>query len=450
MPKATSERRIILFGRYPVPGYTKTRLIPLLGRLGAADLQRRLTEQTLSVLMHPSQAPVEMAYCDANRRQMRRWLNGAGIRFYPQPEGDLGRRMQAVMTQAFDQGAQQVVLVGTDVPGLTSRHIADAFDALGRHDLVLGPSEDGGYWLIGCRRPVRVFDGIDGGSSQVLDQTLRAAERQGITTALAQRMMDIDTEDDLRRWSPERQARPYLSVVIPALNEADRIGGLVGALRATDIEIIVVDGGSRDGTAQTARRAGARVITFQRGRSGQQNAGAAAAAGDVLLFLHADTHLPPDFAVQIFERLMSPKVALGAFRFKTDWDHRAMRWIEQAVRARSALLRLPYGDQGLFMRKSMFERVGGFPDVPFAEDLLLVRKMARKGRIVLAPGAAVTSSRRWRTVGIGRLTLANGLIGVASLLGIHPARLASVYRFGLRSGRQDHDGHDAQDSGRNG
>jgi uncharacterized protein len=153
------------------------------------------------------------------------------------------------------------------------------------------------------------------------------------------------------------------------------------------------------------------------GRAWQQNEGARHAGGRVLLFLHADTRLPDDFGAQVFELLMDPGTVLGAFQFKTDWDHWAMRWIERAAYVRSAHLHRPYGDQGLFLRKTVFAKVGGFPLVPIAEDLYLVRRLARMGRIALAPGTAVTSGRRWRRVGIGRTTLINALIAGGCLLG---------------------------------
>jgi len=422
-----------MFTRYPVPGRTKTRLIPVLGPLGAAELQRQLSEQTLAVLLRSYQAPVDVAYTGGTREQVRRWLNGARIQLYEQPPGDLGRRMQHVIQGAFDQGARQVVLVGADVPEVTPKHMVDAFEALAGHDLVLGPSEDGGYWLIGCRRPAPVFHGIDWATPHVLAQTIGAAKRHGLSTALLKPLRDIDTEADVRRWLPQQAVqRPYLTVVIPVLNEAERIAPLIAKLRAPDIETIVVDGGSRDGTSQAARQAGATVIGAPRGRARQQNAGAAQSAGKVLLFLHADTRLPGDFSAQVFERLMDPKVALGAFRFKTDYKHWAMRWVEWGVHARSVLLHLPYGDQAFFMRKALFDRVGGFPDVPFAEDLLLVRKLARLGRIELTPGAAVTSGRRWQAVGIGRLTLINHLIAGGCLLGVDPGRLAPLHQYGSK------------------
>jgi uncharacterized protein len=433
MSAHTVERRLILFGRYPVPGRTKTRLIPLLGPLGAADCQRQWTEQAVAMLARACLAPVDFAYTGGTTAQLRRWLGGTRMRLYPQAEGDLGRRMQRAIEAALAQGAQQVVLLGTDVPRMTIRHLAMAFDALAGHDLVLGPTRDGGYWLVGCRRPAAVFQGIAWGTSAVLEQTRASAERQGLSLSLLPPLNDIDTVADLEAWRPGyKWARPFLTVVIPALNEAAGIAQAVERLRAPDIEVIVADGGSRDGTARLARQAGATVIETQPGRAWQQNEGARHAGGRVLLFLHADTRLPDDFGAQVFELLMDPGTVLGAFQFKTDWDHWAMRWIERAAYVRSAHLHRPYGDQGLFLRKTVFAKVGGFPLVPIAEDLYLVRRLARMGRIALAPGTAVTSGRRWRRVGIGRTTLINALIAGGCMLGVDPRRLARLYYRGRK------------------
>ncbi len=439
MNSAISRKRLILFGRYPVPGKTKTRLIPSLGRVGAAELQRFLTERTWNTLLRSGVAPVDFVYTGAGEARVRRWIADVPVHPLRQSAGDLGQRMQAALEGAMARRARQVVLIGTDIPALTTRHIANAFAALEQHDVVLGPSRDGGYWLVGCRRPADIFSNIDWGGPRVLRQTLAAAERSALSVALLEDALldDLDTAADLKAW-PSAQAwgGPFITVVIPTLNEAHRIAGALAGLSAAagDIEIIVADGGSQDGTQSAARRSGAAVIDAPRGRALQQNAGAAQARGRVLLFLHADTRLPEDFADQVFELLMDPRVALGAFRFKSDWDCRPMRCIELAVHLRCALFHLPYGDQAFFLRKPLFEQVGGFPAVPVAEDLLLVRRLARRGRIALAPGAAVTSSRRWRSSGMLRLTLIHALIAGGCLLGVDPGKLAPWRRHGLPTG----------------
>lgn len=437
MPPLSIDRRLILFGRYPVPGQTKTRLIPLLGALGAAELQRELTESALSTLVGTGLSPVDFAFAGGTKRQVRSWLADDKISFYPQSGGDLGARMQSALEAALTRGARQAVLVGTDVPGMTAGHIARAFDALADHDLVLGPCEDGGYWLIGCRRRVAVFADIDWGTDQVLDQTVASAERLGLSVLLLSPLNDMDTPADLRAWQPTRDwRRPYLSVIIPTLNEASRIGDTIEQVRRPGIEIIVADGSSRDGTPKIARRAGAAVIDVPPGRAVQQNTAARQAKGRVLLFLHADTRLPRDFDEQVFELLLDRKVVLGAFRFRTDWHHRGMRLIEQAAMIRSRWLKMPYGDQAFFMRRSIFFQVGGFPEVPIAEDLLLAKKMARLGRVDLAPSAAITSGRRWQHLGIWRTTLINYIIAGGCLLGVDPKHLAHLYQIGLKGKRR--------------
>jgi len=279
---------------------------------------------------------------------------------------------------------------------------------------------------------VNVFQGIPWGRPEVMARTVEQARRQRLTVAQLEPLNDIDTEADLAAWQPDGDWRkPYLTVVIPALDEAGTIEAAIHRLHTPDCEIIVADGGSRDNTVSLARSAGARVIAAPRGRALQQNSAARQASGQVLLFVHADTVLPRDYVFQVFETLMPSGVAAGAFRFKTDFDHWSMRLIEKTVRIRSTLFQLPYGDQALFMSKKIFERIGGFPLVPIAEDLYLVKRLARLGRIAQARAAAVTSARRWRTLGVWRTTLINYIIAAGCLSGIGPRHLAPLYRLWL-------------------
>ncbi|MCP4669615.1 MAG: glycosyltransferase family 2 protein, partial [Deltaproteobacteria bacterium] len=222
--------------------------------------------------------------------------------------------------------------------------------------------------------------------------------------------------------------RPYLSVIIPTLDEGDRIRTAIDSALDPDAEVIVVDGESRDNTVQEAIKAGARVEKRPRGRAVQQNRGAKVARGGVLLFLHADTRLPKGYVKHIFETLLDPKTMLGAFRFKTDLKHPLMRVIEFATNFRSRYLHMPYGDQGFFMRKSVFDATGGFPEVPIAEDLLFTRILSRNGHIRIAPAHVVTSGRRWQALGLLRTTMINYAIVAGLLLRISPDNLASLYK----------------------
>lgn len=221
---------------------------------------------------------------------------------------------------------------------------------------------------------------------------------------------------------------PWASVIIPAVNEAGCIGRAIASARAPGVEILVADGGSTDGTAEIASQASARVIRSRSGRAEQQNTAAGQARGRVLLFLHADTRLPPDWPVWVVRTLAGPGVVAGAFAFQTELDSWPMRIVKRLVRLRCEILQRPYGDQGLFLPAEVFRRVGGFPDRPLAEDLALVTRLRKLGRIAMAPAAAVTSDRRWRRSGVLRTTLMNQLMLAGLYCGVQPARLARWYR----------------------
>lgn len=221
-----------------------------------------------------------------------------------------------------------------------------------------------------------------------------------------------------------------LSIVIPTLNEAAGIEqNIQHALALRPLEVIVADGQSEDGTAELARSAGATVVSSERGRGRQLNAGVRAATGDVLLFLHADCWLEPQSADQIAVALRDEKVIGGAFRQRIDHDRPIFRWLERGNAARVRWRRMPYGDQGIFVRRPAFESAGGFAEVRLMEDVLLMREFRRRGwRIELLPGPLHVDPRRWLKQGVVRQTLRNWMLLTGLKLGISPDRLAQFYQ----------------------
>jgi hypothetical protein len=144
--------------------------------------------------------------------------------------------------------------------------------------------------------------------------------------------------------------------------------------------------------------------------------------------LHADSRLPGGYAGAVFQTLLEARTAAGAFRFRTDGSGPALQMVEAMTNIRSRLFQLPYGDQGIFLRSEMFDAVGGFPEASISEDLLLVRRLARRGRVRIANRAVVTSARRWRSLGVIRTTLINQIILTGCLLGRSPEVLSPLYR----------------------
>ena len=219
-----------------------------------------------------------------------------------------------------------------------------------------------------------------------------------------------------------------ISVIIPTLNEVSHIAAAVeSAWVAGAAEVIVVDGGSRDQTTTLATQHGARVLKNGQGRGPQQNCGAAAAAAEVLLFLHADCRLPGDAGQQIEDALADEAVLGGAFRQQIDSCGVLYRALERGNATRVRWLHMPYGDQGIFMRRAAFVELGGFPDVKLMEDLLLMRAFRKIARPVLLPGPITVSARRWKRHGVFRQTLRNWLLIAAERVGVSPDHLARFY-----------------------
>ncbi len=218
-----------------------------------------------------------------------------------------------------------------------------------------------------------------------------------------------------------------LSIVIPALNEEGLLGRTLASISSLAHEIIVVDGGSNDRTLEIARQYTPHALSSERGRGTQQHSGACHTQGDALLFLHADTTLPEDFKEMALEILSDPKVAFGAFRLSIFPPTPTLNLVAHLANLRSRILKMPYGDQALFMRRKDYFRVGGFKDLPIMEDVDLVRRLNGIGRFKLAQGKVTTSARRWEKERLIRTTLRNWSFMIRYFLGAKPEDLHRSY-----------------------
>jgi rSAM/selenodomain-associated transferase 2 len=223
------------------------------------------------------------------------------------------------------------------------------------------------------------------------------------------------------------------SIIIPVLNEATLINSVIDHLHSLEgdkeMEIIVVDGDPEGGTLKAISRDEVKKIKSPRGRGGQMNEGAKIAGGNILVFLHADTELPPKALRLIVTAMQDKRYVAGAFDLRIKSTRPIFRLIENAASIRSRITRIPFGDQAIFMRNNYFEALGGYKDIPLMEDVEIMQRIKKKGdKIVILRQKALTSSRRWEVEGILHCTLRNWLLQILYLLDISPHKLSKFYR----------------------
>lgn len=439
---------VAVFAKPPRPGLAKTRLIPALGAEGAAALAQAFLADALDTARAARVGRVVLATTELDRAAL-----GVGPRAacWLQGEGDLGARMARILARACAEGPWGIAL-GADAPALPAALLRDAARALAEVDAVLSPTPDGGYALLGLRRvPEGLLDGLPWSTAGTLDATVSRLRERGLSVWLLPPSFDVDEPDDLvglRRFlaahpeaAPRTRAaleglgrlRPVgLSVIIPTWQEADRIAATCRATLAIPgvDELVVADADSPDGTAEAALAVpGVRVVRGARGRGPQLNAGAAAADGEILLFLHADCRLPPDAGALVRAALADPEVVGGAFKLWTvpDDGPRPSAWWLHLADVRSRTTRHPYGDQALFCRREVFRAAGGFPPIPIMEDYALSRALWAHGRLVRVDARVTASGRRFQRGALYYCALMNAFPALYRA-GVAPERLARWYR----------------------
>lgn len=425
---------ISLLTRLPVPGQVKSRLIPELGAEGAAALQREMAEHVASllrILAAPGDVRIRALVAGGSPADARRWLRMPVGR---QAEGDLGIRQAAALRDGLRR-APVAAVIGGDCPTVPVALMREAIALAEHRGAAIVAADDGGYCMLAvssrASAAVQALEtAIDWGTSAVLEQCIAAFLLHGVQPAVLGPCADIDEPADLAAWASVRRAwyepPKSLAVIVPVLNEAPRLPALVRRLRAEDVEVIVADGGSVDGSRAAARAEGAVVVKARQGRAPQLNAGAAATQADALLFLHADTTPPRGFASLVLDDLAArPGVAVGAFRFSLAAHTPLMRLVEAGTRLRGSLGHMPYGDQALYCRRAVFEAFGGFPPVPVMEDYEFVVGARRAGSVRVLAEEAVTSDRRWVEHGALRWTALNLATVVRHRMGVPADELAA-------------------------
>lgn len=224
-----------------------------------------------------------------------------------------------------------------------------------------------------------------------------------------------------------------ISVVIPTLNEEALLKRCIENLvsETVDCEIIVADGGSDDDTVSVAAGfPGISIVQTDRGRGRQLNAGAAGARGDILLFLHADTVLDRGWSSGVMSACKHHGIVGGAFTFRIDYPGVHYRLTEHWVKLRCGLFSLPYGDQGIFIKRDIFEKLGGYREIALMEDVDLIERMKRLGKIMILGERAHTHARKWAREGWFRTSVRNQIVMIMYRLGVDPSHLARIYYRG--------------------
>jgi rSAM/selenodomain-associated transferase 2/rSAM/selenodomain-associated transferase 1 len=437
---------VCLFAKSPLVGMAKTRLAPVLGLVGAAKFADALLQDALA-----SWGESELLIAHTGMWKPEVWDALSDHSHMPQGPGDLGQRMERVLRAALTS-SDVVMAVGTDIPGLGDADAELAIDALQTHDAVLGPSLDGGFYLLGLKAfPSGLLGGVPWSSSETLEATSERLKAAGMSVALLPERFDVDDARDLRLLHTYLSDRPgamphtrnffdsehnqSISVVMPVLNEDARLNNSIEALREIPglAQVVVADGGSCDASLAVARsHPEVTVVQSAKGRGRQMNSGAQHSFGGILLFLHADARLPADATAQIRGVLSCSEVAGGAFRIRTEYDSLARKrsWTAPFLRLadmRSRYTNFPYGDQAPFVRASAFRALGGYRDIPLFEDLEFAQRLHQRGGWGKAPGTVRVSGRRFQERPFYYLGLMNAF-PLLYRLGVSPDHLAAFYQ----------------------
>lgn len=457
-PSFSPRRALIVFMRYPEAGKVKSRLAASMGPHEAACQYEKMVRMTLGAVsdFHRTQPDVDLSihFTPPERAEEMRKRFPGPWRFILQEGGHLGDRMHRSMERAFAEGFSHVILVGTDIAWLEPADFKEAFEKLAAGHAVLGPAMDEGFYLVGLDRPCsEAFAPEEWGTDGISRRTealLCAAGRSVRYVALKR---DIDREEDFELVRSDPRFRERLSVIIPTMNPLASLEPLIEKL--DDIlwpgdEVIVVSSspvsvmeqgtwkwpkgpkgltGPQDVTASRVR-----VMHAPRGRGLQLNAGARAARGGLLLFLHDDCAPPPSLASSVRKLAAAPDMSLGCFHLAFSPTNRSLDLIALWANLRTRLFKLPYGDQGLFCRRETFEEIGGFQNPYLLEDVDLVHRARRRGKLLFLPETITASSRRYVQQGVLSASMSNHLILLSYILGASNSRLYDRY-YGVRAKR---------------
>lgn len=386
---------VLYFVKNPEPGKVKTRLARTIGDREAARIYKNLAQTNFNRLQCRNRKWTVIVLFDPPGAEMliRQWLPGDGCLYHPQINGSLGERLVCGFEYAFKY-FDCVIAAGSDTLSLEPSHFERAFEVLKKHDVVLGPARDGGYYLIGLKenRP-GLFENIPWSSPDVMRETLKRIHDQNLSCDRIDPLDDLDHENQLEFLKGDRMK---ISVVIPTYNEESTIEQTLCSLHPQHPdEVIVVDGGSTDATVSLARKNNSCIVLqSKKGRALQMNAGAQRAAGDIFVFLHADTQLPLR-GLELIRNAISQGHQAGRFYMRFDQSGMMLKFFETYTRFHF----FSYGDQVFFMTRNIYENLGGYNEKAPFEDVEFYRRLLKLTHPVILKSKVTTSARRFIKTG---------------------------------------------------
>lgn len=409
-------KAVIIFTRVPAAGCTKTRMMPSLTAEQCENLHTAFLKD-IKAQYEKTDCDIFVCFTPADGQEKIRNILGEA-EYFPQTDGSLGDKMYCALKTVLEKGYDMCLLTGSDIPEVKAEHIKRAFGELLKNDVVFGRTADGGYYLVGMKKPLKApFEIGSYGHSDVWKNTLENLRRNGLSTGFTETLEDMDEVEDLdgyrfRMYRDRELARshtaeflskiPRLSVIIPTYNEAKTIERLQDFLEPFrhKCQIIFADGGSSDGT-QSLIRPHFRLINTKKGRARQMNEGALASSGNRLFFLHCDSLPPKDFIKQIEKAL--ERHDAGCFGIAFDTQSLLMgicRFISN-MRAKRGIM---FGDQGIFIKRELFFKAGMFPEIPIMEDYRFSLTLKEKGvKTAMTKDRIITSARRFPPTFFGRI-----------------------------------------------
>lgn len=416
------EQAIVIFTRVPEAGSTKTRLMPHL----APEQCEKLHTCFLKDIRKQCEAccaDVFVCYTsqkDSGKQKLMDIL-GKQMAYFPQVGESLGEKMYRSIQAVLKRGYKKCILIGTDVPELQKNHLERAFEALQEKDVVFGKTQDGGYYLVGMKKPIKeVFELSSYGHSKVFEETLKILRKEHMKIGFTNMLEDMDTPEDLQQYRLRALENPQLqksetwkylvriakiSIVIPTYNEEKTVCKLQKQLESIKekCEIIFVDGGSTDQTLNLISPV-YKVIHETKGRAWQMNAGAKESTGDILFFLHCDSELPANPLQEIREVMKNHRAGCFGVAFHSKnffmWTCRIIS--NHRIKDRKVM----FGDQGIFIERGLFFEAGMFPEIPIMEDYQFSLKLKEmKVKLGIAKKRIYTSDRRFPAGTIPKLCL---------------------------------------------